>query len=75
MAAAGEADRGHAGGAGGADARRTVLDDEAGGRLDGHFAGREEEQVRRGLAARNHPGAEHMRGETLPEAGQAEREP
>ena len=65
MAAAGEADDIHPGGAGRLDSGDAVLDDEAVGGREAHLTGCEQEEVGRGLAARHLMGAEDVRGEAV----------
>ncbi len=73
MAAARKADDVHAGGSRGLNAGDRILDDEAVVGRDAHPRCRMQEQIRRGLSARDFAGAEDVL-EQVVEPGQAQRE-
>ena len=72
MAAAVKAEHGHPGGDRAGDAGNAVLDDQASRWRAPHLCGREQEQVRRRLAARHLRGGENVRREPVVEAGAGE---
>ena len=73
MAAAVKAEHGHPGGARAGDAGHAVLDHEASRRASLHLFGREQEQVRRRLAARDLRGGENVGREAVVEPGAVSR--